>query len=71
MVKIVVWVLIDGSVVVFALTYLDDAWVFALGLLYTLTNLLATAAEVAAVAAMFGSWPDAVNNGSSLLPPSP
>lgn len=65
--EMVVWLPIDGSFVVFAHAYLDDAWGFALGLLYTLTNSLATAGEVAAVAAIFGFWTDAVNNGKCPL----
>lgn len=59
----VTWLPVDGSIIVFAHAYLDDAWGFALGWLYTITNSLAAAGEVAAVAAIFGFWTDAVNNG--------
>lgn len=61
--EMVVWLPVDGSFVVFAHAYLDDAWGFALGVLYTVANSLSAAGEVAAVAAIFNFWTDAVNNG--------
>ena len=61
--EMVVWLPIDGSFVVFAHAYLDDAWGFALGWLYTVTNALSCAGEVAAVAAIVGFWTDSVNSG--------
>ncbi|KAH7230011.1 AAT family amino acid transporter [Fusarium solani] len=57
-----VWLPIDGSFVVFAHAFLDDAWGFSLGWLYTVTNSLSAAGEVAAVAAIVNFWTDAVNN---------
>jgi amino acid transporter len=61
--EMVVWLPVDGSFVVFAHAYLDDAWGFALGWLYTVTNSLSAAGEVAAVAAIFNYWTDSVNSG--------
>lgn len=61
----VVWLPIDSSFVVFAHAFLDDAWGFALGWLYTVTNALSAAGEVAAVAAIFNFWTVSVNNGTS------
>ncbi|KAJ4517265.1 hypothetical protein HRR90_008557 [Exophiala dermatitidis] len=60
--EMVVWLPIDGSFVVFAHAFLDDAWGFALGWLYTVTNALSAAGEVAAVAAIFIFWTVSVNN---------
>ncbi|KIW88556.1 uncharacterized protein Z519_10602 [Cladophialophora bantiana CBS 173.52] len=60
--EMVVWLPVDGSFVAFAHAYLDEAWGFALGWLYIITNSLATASEVSAVAAIFGFWTDSVNN---------
>ncbi|RSL45117.1 hypothetical protein CEP54_014410 [Fusarium duplospermum] len=57
-----VWRPIDGSFVVFAHAFLDNAWGFSLGWLYTVTNSLSAAGEVAAVAAIINFWTDAVNN---------
>ncbi|RSL93649.1 hypothetical protein CEP52_013116 [Fusarium oligoseptatum] len=57
-----VWLPIDGSFVVFAHAFMDDAWGFSLGWLYTVTNSLSAAGEVAAVAAIINFWTDAVNN---------
>jgi amino acid transporter len=62
-----VWLPIDGSFVVFAHAFLDDAWGFSLGWLYTVTNSLSAAGEVAAVAAIVNFWTDAVNNGKLSL----
>lgn len=61
--EMTVFLPVDGSFIVFAHAYLDDAWGFALGWLYTVTNSLATASEVAAVAAIFNFWSVSVNNG--------
>lgn len=61
--EMVVWLPVDGSFVVFAHAYLDDAWGFALGWLYTVTNSLSAAGEVAAVAAIVNFWTLSVNNG--------
>ncbi|WVW79626.1 hypothetical protein I302_101595 [Kwoniella bestiolae CBS 10118] len=61
--EMVVWLPVDGSFVVFAHAYLDDAWGFALGWLYTCTNALSTAGEVAAVATIVQFWTDKVNAG--------
>ncbi|WWD07011.1 hypothetical protein V865_005108 [Kwoniella europaea PYCC6329] len=61
--EMVVWLPVDGSFVVFAHAYLDDAWGFALGWLYTCTNALSTAGEVAAVATIVQFWTDKVNSG--------
>lgn len=61
--EMVVWLPVDGSFVVFAHAYLDDAWGFALGWLYTVTNALSTAGEVAAVATILNFWTNSVNNG--------
>ncbi|KAF4459316.1 AAT family amino acid transporter [Fusarium albosuccineum] len=63
--EMVVWLPIDGSFVVFAHAFLDDAWGFALGWLYTATNSLSAAGEVAAVAAIVNFWTDSINNGKS------
>ncbi|CAG9988777.1 unnamed protein product [Clonostachys byssicola] len=60
--EMVVWLPVDGSIVVFAHAYLDDAWGFALGWLYTITNSLSAAGEVAAVATIFNFWTDSINN---------
>ena len=60
--EMVVWLPIDGSFVVFAHAFLDDAWGFALRWLYTITNALSAAGEVAAVAAIFNFWTASVNN---------
>ncbi|KAJ3522549.1 hypothetical protein NM208_g12808 [Fusarium decemcellulare] len=60
--EMVVWLPIDGSFVVFAHAFLDDAWGFALGWLYTATNSLSAAGEVAAVAAIVNFWTDSINN---------
>ncbi|EHY53315.1 putative proline-specific permease put4 [Exophiala dermatitidis] len=60
--EMVVWLPIDSSFVVFAHAFLDDAWGFALGWLYTVTNALSAAGEVAAVAAIFNFWTVSVNN---------
>ncbi|RSL71331.1 hypothetical protein CEP53_001577 [Fusarium sp. AF-6] len=57
-----VWLPIDGSFLVFAHAFMDDAWGFSLGWLYTVTNFLSAAGEVAAVAAIVNFWTDAVNN---------
>ncbi|EXJ86914.1 hypothetical protein A1O3_03868 [Capronia epimyces CBS 606.96] len=60
--EMVIWLPIDGSFVVFVHAYLDDAWGFALGWLYTITSALSAAGEVAAVAAIFNFWTLSVNN---------
>lgn len=65
--EMVTWLPIDGSFVVFAHAYLDDAWGFALGWLYTVTNSLSAAGEVAAVATIFNFWTSSVNNGRCLI----
>ena len=62
-----VWLPIDGSFVVFAHVFLDDAWGFPLGWLYTITNSLSAAGEVAAVAAIVNFWLDAADNGKLSL----
>lgn len=61
--EMTVWLPVDGSFVVYAHAYLDDAWGSALGWLYTITNSLSTAGEVAAVAAIINFWTDSINNG--------
>lgn len=61
--EMVTWLPIDGSIIVFAHAYLDDAWGFSLGWLYTVTNSLSAAGEAAAVAAIFNFWTLSVNNG--------
>lgn len=61
--EMVCWLPVDGSFVVFAHAYLDDAWGFAMGWLYTITMATCTAGEIAAVAAIFEFWTDAVNSG--------
>ncbi|TYJ53669.1 hypothetical protein B9479_005695 [Cryptococcus floricola] len=60
--EMVCWLPVDGSIVVFAHKYLDDAWGFALGWLYFIVNALAVASEASAVAAIINYWTDAVNN---------
>ncbi|ODN95772.1 hypothetical protein L198_04390 [Cryptococcus wingfieldii CBS 7118] len=60
--EMVCWLPVDGSIVVFAHKYLDDAWGFSLGWLYFIVNALAVASEVSAVAAIINYWTDAVNN---------
>lgn len=63
--EMVTWLPIDGSFVVYAHAYLDDAWGFAVGWLYTITYALIVVAEVSAVAAIFSFWTTALNNGTS------
>jgi len=65
--EMVTWLPVDGSIVLFSHAYLDDAWGFALGWLYTVTNSLSAAGEVAAVAAIVNFWTSSVSNGQSSL----
>ncbi|KKK19447.1 hypothetical protein AOCH_005649 [Aspergillus ochraceoroseus] len=60
--EMVTWLPVDGSFVVYAHAYLDDAWGFALGWLYTANSSLSAAGEAAAVAAIINFWTDSVNN---------
>lgn len=61
--EMAVWLPIDGSFVVFAHTYLDPAWGFALGWLYTVTNMMSTTGEVAAAATIIQFWTTDINSG--------
>ncbi|WVQ80905.1 hypothetical protein IAT38_003012 [Cryptococcus sp. DSM 104549] len=60
--EMVCWLPVDGSFVVFAHTFLGDAWGFALGWLYTINGSLTVAGEIAAVASLVDFWTDSVNS---------
>ncbi|KAF2723305.1 AAT family amino acid transporter [Polychaeton citri CBS 116435] len=60
--EMVAWLPIDGSFILYAQTYLDDAWGFALGVLYTINSSLTVASEVSAVCSIIGFWTSSIND---------
>lgn len=61
--EMVSWLPVDGAFVVYAHAYLDEAWAFAIGVLYTVNNALLVASEISAVCSLIGYWDQSINNG--------
>lgn len=61
--EMVSWLPVDGAFVVYAHAYLDEAWAFAIGVVYTVNNALIVASEISAVCSLIGYWNQSINNG--------
>ncbi|KAH0267372.1 AAT family amino acid transporter, partial [Aureobasidium melanogenum] len=61
--EMVSWLPVDGAFVVYAHSYLDEAWAFAIGVVYTVNNALIVASEISAVCSLIGYWDQSINNG--------